>query len=193
MTDEALGHVCPPSVIKWLNSPFRKLLQNPKKIVKAFVKPGDVVVDLGCGGGFFTVALAEMVGENGRVIAADLQEEMLAITRDFAAKRGVLDRITLHQCYPEDIAFSGEKVDFVLAFYVVHEVSHRKEFLRQVSQIMKPDARFLLIEPKHHVKPSQYEEILREAKAAGLKPLTNVKIAFSRSVVFGLDYSDSTP
>ena len=187
MADEALGHVCPPSVIKWLNSPLRKLIQNPKRIMGAYVKPGDVVVDLGCGGGFFSVALAEMVGENGRVIAADLQKEMLDITRNFAAKKHVLERITLHQCYAEDIALSEEKVDFVLAFYVVHEVPNRKEFLRQVSQIMKPDAHFLLIEPKHHVTPSQYEGILNEANSAGLKLLKNVKLAFSRSVVFGLE------
>ena len=76
------------------------LIQNPKKIMGAYVKPGDVVVDLGCGGGFFSVALAEMVGENGRVIAADLQKEMLDITRNFAAKKHVLERITLRVQYP---------------------------------------------------------------------------------------------
>lgn len=192
MADEALGRVCPPSVIKWLNSPLRKLIQNPKKILRAFVKPGDVVVDLGCGGGIFSVVLAKMVGENGRVIAADLQQEMLDITRDYAAKKGVLERVTLHRCSGDNIGLSGEKVDFVLVFYVVHEAPNRKEFFRQVSQIMKPDAHFLLIEPKHHVTPSQYESIIQEAQLANLKFLKEAKVAFSRSAVFGLESSVET-
>jgi len=192
MPDEALGRVCPPSALKWLNSPLRKLIQNPKRIMKAYVKPGDVVVDLGCGGGIFSAALAEMVGENGRVIAADLQKEMLDITRDYVTKRGLLDRVTLHQCSADNIGLSDEKVDFVLVFYVVHEAPNRKEFFRQVSQIMKPDAHFLLIEPKHHVTPSQYENIIQEAQLANLKFLKEVKIAFSRSAVFGLESSAET-
>ena len=73
----------------------------------ADVQPGDTVVDLGCGGGFFSVALAKMVGEKGRVIAVDLQAEMLAITRDFASKKGVSNRITLHHCKENDIGLNG--------------------------------------------------------------------------------------
>ena len=56
------------------------------------VSSGDTVIDLGCGGGFFTAALAKMVGENGRVIAMDLQEEMLSITRDFVERRMYFSR-----------------------------------------------------------------------------------------------------
>lgn len=39
MLKEAMGQVCPPSVIRWLNSPLRKLLQNPRKILAGYVKP----------------------------------------------------------------------------------------------------------------------------------------------------------
>jgi ubiquinone/menaquinone biosynthesis C-methylase UbiE len=186
MADDALGRVCPPSVIKWLNHPMRKLIQNPKKIMGAFVKPGDVAVDVGCGGGFFAVELADMVGENGRVIAVDLQEEMLEFTRNLAAKRHVLERITLHRCDAENIALPEEKVDFVLAFYVVHEVPNRRAFLSQISRLMKSDARFLMIEPKHHVTPELYESILGDATSAGLEKFAEIKIAFSRGVVFKL-------
>ena len=71
MTENVMGRVCPPSVVRWLNNPLRKLIQNPWKIMGEYVSTGDTVVDLGCGGGFFAVALAEMVGESGRVIAVD--------------------------------------------------------------------------------------------------------------------------
>jgi len=80
MVEEAMGRVCPPKHVKWLNNPLRKLIQNPKNIMGEYVSPGDTVIDLGCGGGYFTVALAKMVGDRGRVIAMDLQKEMLDFT-----------------------------------------------------------------------------------------------------------------
>jgi len=190
-TDEALGHVCPPSVVRWLNSPLRRLIQNPRKIFAGYVRPGDTAIDLGCGGGFFSVALAGMVGENGRVIAADMQEEMLRITRNLATKKGVLDRIILHQCRPDDIDLSGEKADFVLAFYVVHEVSDRVAFLSQAAGLLKPNARFMMIEPKHHVKKSQLKQILSEAELAGLKPIKSLKLFASRGMLFRLKTADN--
>lgn len=190
MPEEAMGHVCPPKVIKWLNSPLRMLIQNPKKIMGKYVRPGDTAVDLGCGGGFFAVALAELVGESGRVIAVDLQEEMLHITRKLAAKKGVSERITLHQCQENDIGLSDEKVDFALAFYMVHEVPDRQRFLSQVVDLLKPNAHFIMIEPSHHVKPSQLQQILDETSSAGLKQIKPLKMVMSRGMIFGLKLSD---
>lgn len=187
MADEERGHVCPPSVVKWLNSPFRLLIQNPRKIMRDYVHPGDTVIDLGCGGGFFTVMLAKIVEENGRVIAVDLQEEMLNITRDFTAKKGVSERVILHQCKADDIGLPGEKVDFAVAFYVVHEVPDPEMFLSQVVELLKPDAYFMLIEPKHHVKDFQSELIL--ASSAGLKQIKPIKLMGSRGMLFGLESS----
>ena len=184
MSNERAERVCPPSVIKWLNSPFRLLIQNPAKIMGEYVRPGDTVVDLGCGGGFFSVALAKMVGEKGRVIAVDLQAEMLAITRDFASKKGVSNRITLHHCKENDIGLSAEKVDFALAFYVLHEIPDRERFLKQVMELLKPGAHFMLIEPKHHAKDIQSEIDL--ATSLGLKPVKPIKFMMSRGMVFSL-------
>lgn len=184
MAENENGHVCPLSVVKWLNNPLRKLIQNPRKNFGKYINPGSTVVDLGCGGGFFTVELARMVGETGRVIAVDLQTEMLNITRDLATKKGVIDRITLHQCETNDIGLSEVKVDFALAFYVVHEVPDQRAFLKQVSELLKPDARFMMIEPKHHVTASDFERILADADYAGLKKLQTVRMIMSRGILF---------
>jgi ubiquinone/menaquinone biosynthesis C-methylase UbiE len=190
MADEAMGHVCPPSVVKWLNSPLRNLIQNPRKIMGNYVKPGCTVIDLGCGGGFFAVALAKMVGENGRVIAMDLQQEMLSITREFAAKKGVLDRITFHKCNENDIGLSDLQVDFALAFYMVHEVPDRNRFFMQVAGLLKPDARFMVIEPNHHVSETQFKQILEDAESAGLQYSEPIKVVLSRGILFSLETSN---
>jgi len=184
MPKKRAEHVCPPSVVKWLNSPLRLLIQNPVKIMGPYVRPGDTVIDLGCGGGFFAVALAKMVGEKGRVIAVDLQEEMLNITRRLATKKGVLNRITLHHCREDDIGLPDEKVDFALAFYVLHEVPDRQRFLKQVLTLLKPDAHFMLIEPKHHAKDIQSEIDL--AASLGLKQVKAIKFMMSQGMVFSL-------
>lgn len=184
MTEEPMGDVCPPSAVRWLNTRLRKLVQNPARVFGDYVNSGDTVADLGCGGGYFAVALAEMVGENGRVIAVDVQAEMLDITRGGAANKGVTDRITFHKCEPDDIGLVGEKVDFALAFYMVHEVPNRKAFFNQVAVLLKPEARFLIIEPTFHVSSSQFERILDEADSAGLKSIEAVKVLLSRGMLF---------
>jgi len=186
MAEEAMGHVCPPKHVKWLNSPLRKLIQNPKNIMGEYVSPGDTVIDLGCGGGYFTVAFAKMVGETGRVIAMDLQKEMLNITQKLAAKKGVSDRITLHQCQEKDIGLKDVKVDFALAFYMVHEVPDRLRFLRQVADLLKPEAYFMLIEPNHHVSSKQFEQILKEVNSVDLEMVKAVKTFGSRGMLLHL-------
>ncbi len=176
------ANVCPPSHVRWLNSPLRNLIHNPKKIMGAYVHLGDTVIDLGCGGGFFTVALAKMVGKNGRVIAIDLQEEMLAFTRDFAAKHGVIEKISLHQCSSDHIGLADLKANFALAFYVVHEVPDRERFLQEVAELLLPEACFLMIEPKHHVKDFDHE--LRLAEKAGFQPVKQIKVSGSKAMLF---------
>jgi ubiquinone/menaquinone biosynthesis C-methylase UbiE len=72
------GHVCPHRAAFILDNWIRRLFQNPVKIVGEYVKEGDTVIDFGCGPGFFSIPLARLVGEKGKVFAVDLQEEMLA-------------------------------------------------------------------------------------------------------------------
>ena len=78
--------VCPASHAGFLSSSFRQLIHNPQKILGEFVAPGQTAADIGCGPGFFTLPLAQMVGENGTVVAADLQSEMLEKLRARATK-----------------------------------------------------------------------------------------------------------
>jgi ubiquinone/menaquinone biosynthesis C-methylase UbiE len=176
--------VCPPSELKNLNTPLRKLVHNPRRLLAPYVKAGDTAVDLGCGGGFFTVELARLVGPEGRVFAVDLQPEMIDFTRETLKKKGVLDRVTLHLCREDDIGLSGVEADFALAFYVVHEVPDRRAFLVQVARLLKPGARFLMVEPRHHASPADLAEIAVEAEGVGLSVERPVRAFFSPGMLF---------
>ncbi len=162
-------HICPPSVAKWLNLPLRKLLENPRKLMKDYVKEGDTAIDFGCGGGFFTVELSRMVGNGGKVYAVDLQPEMLEITRKFTRRKKALDNIFLHQCETDSIGLDDVQSDFFLAAYVVHETMDSDRFFEMSAELMKPGSYMLVLEPKGHVSKEIFETTKREALSNSLK------------------------
>ena len=86
-----------------LDTKFRRILYRPDALAERYVKPGDRVLDFGCGPGFFTRAFAKRVGEKGTVIAADLQEEMLAIVRDKLTAESLISRVRTHRCKPDSL------------------------------------------------------------------------------------------
>ncbi len=121
MTNKAKQRVCPVEQAGGLDNKLRKLLQNPQKILKPYVKNGMTVLDLGCGPGLFSLEIAKMISDLGKVIAADLQAGMLDIVKRKIEGTELEQRIELHRCKENCIELK-EKVDFVLAFYVVHEI-----------------------------------------------------------------------
>jgi ubiquinone/menaquinone biosynthesis C-methylase UbiE len=181
---EQKSHICPADQAGWLTASVRKLGNNPRRILKGLVSEGDTAVDLGCGPGFFSLPLAEMVGETGRVIAVDVQEAMLAKLRERAEKAGLATRIQLHHSSPDAIGVA-ERADFALAFYMLHEVPEKGGFLREAHGILKEGGRFLLVEPMGHVSKAQFAQTVELAKQAGFVPVAEPRVAFSRAALFG--------
>jgi ubiquinone/menaquinone biosynthesis C-methylase UbiE len=166
MVNNPRSHVCPHEHVGLMDNFLRRLLHNPDRLFGPYVEPGMCVLDLGCGGGFASLAMARMVGPEGRVIAADLQPEMLARVGRRATAERLRDRITLHRCAADRIGLSGA-VDFALAFYMVHEVPDQRAFLREVYDTLSPGGRLLAIEPMFHVKRRNFEQTLDVAGETG--------------------------
>jgi ubiquinone/menaquinone biosynthesis C-methylase UbiE len=72
-------HVCPWWLAYTFDNRLRRLIHNPQKILSGYVQEGMTVMDIGCGMGYFTLGLAELVGDAGQVLAVDLQQQMLDI------------------------------------------------------------------------------------------------------------------
>ncbi|QTA78393.1 SAM-dependent methyltransferase [Desulfonema limicola] len=89
--------VCPIWIGYLLLNPIRKLYQNPEKILSPYVSEGMTVLDMGCAMGYFSIPLARLVGTDGKVICADIQEKMLKSLEKRAAKAGLSDRIETRQ------------------------------------------------------------------------------------------------
>lgn len=174
--------VCPAGSAWILDNRIRRWLQNPQKILKPYIKEGMTVLDLGCGPGFFSIAMAQMVGKSGRVIASDLQEGMLQKLRDNIQGTKFQDRITLHKCEENSIGVT-DPVDFVLVFYVAHEVSDQERFFKEIGSILKPDGRILIVEPSFHVSKKAFEETVKTANLAGFVAVETLKMFFSKAVL----------
>ena len=178
-------HIC-PWWLGWLHSiPLRKLMYDPKKLLKDFVRPGMMVLDVGCGPGFFSIPMAKMIGESGRVIAADLQSKMLDFTRRRARRAKVQSRIEFHQREADKVGVD-EKVDFIAAFYVVHELPNQRSFFQEMKSILKPGGRLFVMEPRNHVTEKKFEVTMQMAVDAGFIQESAPKVRGSRSSVFAV-------
>ncbi|HEY5124512.1 MAG TPA: class I SAM-dependent methyltransferase [Ignavibacteria bacterium] len=182
MSKEKNIRICPVELAGGLDNSFRRLLQNPQKILKPYIHEGMTVLDLGCGPGFFSVEIGKMLNDSGKVIAADLQEGMLEKVNKKIKGTVLENRITLHKCQEERVGVT-ENVDFVLVFYMIHEVPNQDNLLRELKSILNPDGKIFIIEPKFHVSKKSFEEMINKIKDIGFEIIDRPKVFISRTVL----------
>ncbi len=186
MKDTSQHMVCPWWLCFTFDNPLRKLLHNSEAILSPYVHPGDRVIDIGPGMGYFTIPLATLVGPNGHVTAIDVQEKMLSVLRSRAEKNGVSERIETYVASQKSLG-SHEKADFILAFWMVHEVPDQSTFFREIRDLLKPNGLLLLVEPIVHVRGKRFLSTLQSTIEAGLVVKESPKIRLSRSALLGLE------
>lgn len=174
------GGVCSLRYAFLLSAKARKFIHNPERLLADYLSLGQTAADLGCGPGFFTETMAELVGDIGKVYAVDLQLEMLEMVENRLIEAGLRDRVVLQKCDSESLGLA-KQVDFALAFYVVHEVPDPCAFLKQVYAALKPGGRLLLVEPKIHVSAKAFRKTVAMAQAVGFRLSAGPPIFFSRS------------
>jgi ubiquinone/menaquinone biosynthesis C-methylase UbiE len=182
MSKEKDKRVCPVEIAGGLDNFVRRLLQNPQKLLRPFIKEGMTVLDLGCGPGFFSIEIAKLLHNSGKVIAADLQEGMLDKVRKKIKGTELEQRVRLHKCKEESIDLT-DKVDFVLAFYMIHEVPNQENLFRELKSILNPGGQIFIIEPNFHVTKKTFDSMICIVQSIGFEIENSPKIFFSRTVV----------
>lgn len=174
--------VCPLWVGYLLASPIRKLFQDPEKVLGPHVEEGMKVLDIGCAMGFFSLPLARMVGQAGKVICVDVQNKMIESLKRRSNKAGLSDRIETRTCDHNSLGLDDlkEEIDFAFASAVVHEVPDASDFFSEIYKAIKPAGRFLVIEPKGHVSEKDFEITVSVAEQNGFKVIDSPRIARSR-------------
>jgi ubiquinone/menaquinone biosynthesis C-methylase UbiE len=176
------ARTCPWWLIRTFDNPMRKLVHDPHKILAGYVHPGDTVLDVGCGMGYFTLPLAMLVSPGGKVIAADLQPQMLSGLRRRAERAALLEPIRFIQSSPTRIGLDCP-LDFVLAFWMVHEVRQPEPFLLEINSALKPGGQFLVVEPVIHVSANAFEQTIQLAERLGFAVNDRPIIRISRAVL----------
>lgn len=155
-----------------LNNRVRRHLEPPDRLIsKLNLKPSDVVVDFGCGPGFYTVPLARAVS---RTIAVDVSSGMLERTASSAKKSGVTVEVVRSD--GTDLKLGNDSVDVIFLNHVFHEIADRPRVLSEFLRILKRSGRLAIVERTHggpfagRLGPPIIDqaEVIRELELAGL-------------------------
>ncbi|QDS95909.1 Arsenical resistance operon trans-acting repressor ArsD [Roseimaritima multifibrata] len=106
----------------------------------AGVREGEVIVDLGCGGGMDVFLAARKVGDQGKVIGIDMTEEMLARAQAGATQLG-LTNVEFHQATIDQLPLEDNSVDCVISNCVINLVPDKGAVFREIMRVLKPGGR----------------------------------------------------
>lgn len=159
------------------------------------VKPGMTVCDMGCGNGFYALQLAKMVGPDGRILAVDIQPEMLKLLKERAAKQGIKNIVPILG-EVEDPKLPKGEIDLILLVDVYHEFSHPEQMLAAMRQSLSPTGLIALLEyraedPKVPIKPLHKmtkKQIMKEFPPNGFKLVKEFdRLPWQHMMFFGRD------
>ena len=155
---------------------------------------GNVVADIGAGGGWFTVRLARRVGPQGRVYAEDVQHEMLEAIKRRVDREGLRDRVFPTRGSDTDPGLAPGTLDAILMVDVYNEIKQPVVLLRNLAKSLKPTGRIGIINfTKEGGGPGppieervDAERVIREATAAGLRLIDRPNfLRYQYILVFG--------
>jgi ubiquinone/menaquinone biosynthesis C-methylase UbiE len=161
----------------WLTRESRDREEDCTTLLQALrIQPGDVVCDMGCGNGFYSLRIAPLVGDRGKVVAVDIQREMLEMLKEQAAAERITNIETVHGTVI-DPRLPPESIDLMLMVDVYHEFSHPEHMLAAIRKSLKPSGRIALVEfrsedPDVPIKPlhkMSKAQIMKEFPPNGFK------------------------
>jgi ubiquinone/menaquinone biosynthesis C-methylase UbiE len=124
--------------------------QKPAAVVAALqLDPGDVVADIGAGGGYFTFRFADAVGPTGKVYAVDVDEGMIDYLKERAASEK-RDNVEAVLAAFDDPRLPERGVDMIFTSNTYHHLSDRTEYFRRAARYLKPGGRIAIVEYNDH-------------------------------------------
>lgn len=141
-----IAHVMGYQAARWLERPEREKEESLSKLVKALdIKPGMVVADIGAGSGRISAMISPLVGEKGKVLAVDIQDEMLSLV-NVRAKQRKLTNIETVLSTEKSPKLKPNSVDLAFMVDVYHEFSFPYEMTKELSEALKPGGRLVFVE-----------------------------------------------
>ncbi len=176
---------CPWWLAYFFDNPVRRFFQKPEVTLGPYLKEGMSALDFGCGMGYWSIKMAEMVGPSGKVYSFDIQQKILDVLKKRAAKKGVADRIEAILINETGFSFD-KKVDAAVIMWVAHEVPDPQKLFDQIADALKENGKLLFAEPNGHVKKHEFKEEIEMAKNSGFKLIDRPKVGHSMAAVLEL-------
>jgi len=177
-----IAHFMGPGGIPWLDRPEREDEEQPAKVIEALeLKGGEIIADVGAGSGYFTFRLAPKVGDKGKILAVEIQDEMIAELKKRIDKNNVTNVETV-KCTESDPRLPEAGVDIVLMVDVYHEIAFPWEVMTAIRKALKPGGRMVFIEyrkedpkvPIKEVHKMSIEQLKKEMAVVGLDHVKTV-------------------
>lgn len=186
------NHFFNPKHIEILESKDRRTWQNPEEIIQFLkLKPSDVVADLGCGSGYFTVPLSY---KTKKVYGIDVQKEMLDYLEQRIKNQKILNIQTLLS-KENEIPLQNEILDVLLTVNTLHEFRDKDRIINEMRRVIKPDGKIAIIDfkkrdtgfgPPVSIRLSK-EQVIHLFKKQCLTVLVSYNLLYHYLIVFGKD------
>ena len=178
-----IAQVMGPGGMEWLDRAQRDTEEHPSQVLNALqLHSGEVVADLGAGSGYFTFRMAPRVGNTGKVLAVDVQPEMLQTLRQRASAQKITN-VQVIQASETDPHLPKNALDLVLLVDVYHELAHPYEVMQAVRDALKPDGCVVFVEyrqedpnvPIKELHKMSVAQLDKEMAAVGLAPVRTIE------------------
>jgi ubiquinone/menaquinone biosynthesis C-methylase UbiE len=162
----------------WLDRPERDAEEATSVLLESLkLKPGMTVADIGAGSGYFTLPMAKQVAPNGKVLAVEIQREMLAIIQNKAKRSGIMNISSVLGSI-KDPRLPARSVDLMLLVDVYHEFDHPYEMMSKMVEALKPGGRLVLVEYRGEDDSVPIKTLHKMTEAQVLKELKAFQVDF---------------
>lgn len=144
--DREIAHVMGHQGAGWLERPEREKEEDPKKLIESLdIKKGMVIADIGAGSGYYAFRIAPLLGEKGKVLAVDIQKEMIQIVKS-KMKAKKITNIEPILSNEKDPKLPEGEVDLALMVDVYHEFAYPYEMTEKLVKALKKGGRLVFVE-----------------------------------------------
>jgi len=127
------------------NEKRRELLPPDETLIKLGLHEGDVMADIGCGIGYFTIPASKIAGDSGNIFALDISPEMLQDV-GIKIKNNNISNIEIILTEENDLKLEDNKITFAFISTVLHEAHEKENFLNEIKRIISPKGRIAIVE-----------------------------------------------
>ena len=166
--------VAPITSTKWSTEEARDRVNEADDIMdSADVRPGMTVADIGAGDGYYTVRLAPRVGQSGRVLAQDIQPEVIERLADRVARER-LDNVSLKLGAVDDPRLPAASFDRVFMVHMYHEIGEPYAFLWRLRPALRRDGQVIVVDGDRPIAQhgTPFRLLVCEFEAVGFKLLS---------------------